>query len=199
VLCVHQDAWFRDIAGAVLTAILDDMKMNLASSTLHIGENTAFALLDGICALERFFDDQMLLIDHIHQLNAISSLIEPFLRLILKTTSPHWALLASGKGIIATTLKLIAGSSDLEYACTMVRSLNTVAVLVSLISHCDVMRRSINDQATMSNFEDLVPIAHSFLCVVATPFTGLSVASNLNTLSVVKKHGWPGEGLAPSI
>jgi len=199
VRCVHQDAWFRDIAGVVLAAILDDIQMNLASLTLHIDIDTPFALFDDISALELFFDEDMLLTDHMNQLNVVSSLIEPFLRLILKTTSPDWRLFAPGKGIIAITLKLIPGSSDLESACTTARSLSTIAVLISLLSYCDVMRRSINNPATMRDFEALVHTTHYLLCVVATPFTGLTVVSNSNSLSALKKHGWPGAGLAPSI
>jgi hypothetical protein len=105
----------------------------------------------------------------------------------------------AGEGTIALTLKLIAGSSDLEFTCTTVCPLNTVTILTRLLSHFDAMRGSIKDSFLLEYHDRLDLTARSFLCVVATPFTGVSVASNSNVVSVLKNYGWPREGSGRSI
>jgi hypothetical protein len=80
-----------------------------------------------------------------------------------------------------------------------VRSLDTIAILDCLLPHFDSIRGSMKDLYLLKELGDLAGIAHSFLCVVATPFTGVSVASNLNVASVLKTHGWTEDVSAPSI
>ncbi|KAF8511219.1 hypothetical protein BU17DRAFT_69727 [Hysterangium stoloniferum] len=63
--------------------------------------------------------------------------------------------------IIGVTLILIAGSSDHGLACPTVRSFNTIAILVSLLVHWDVIRGSINE-ASMIDYEGLVLAVNAF-------------------------------------
>ncbi|KAF8502475.1 hypothetical protein BU17DRAFT_101986 [Hysterangium stoloniferum] len=63
--------------------------------------------------------------------------------------------------IIGVTLILIAGSSDLGLASPTVRSFNTIAILVSLLVHWDVIRGSINE-ASMIDYEGLVLAVNAF-------------------------------------
>ncbi|KAF8509294.1 hypothetical protein BU17DRAFT_99068 [Hysterangium stoloniferum] len=127
---IHQDAWFRDIAGAVLRVLLDDVDKHIASLTLHIELGTSLSLYQRIHSLQTFFDDSTLLTDHINQLNVVSSLIGPIVRLILTHTSPNWDLIVCGERIITLTLELIAGSSEHESAYTTVRRIDTIPMLV---------------------------------------------------------------------
>ncbi|KAF8527135.1 hypothetical protein BU17DRAFT_61770 [Hysterangium stoloniferum] len=150
----------------------------------------SYSLWYGISDLQPFFGNRTLHTHHIKQLNVVYSLIEPFLRLILTHPSPNLNLLWSGDILIEVTLNLIAGSSDIESACSTVRNLDIIAILPRLIPHCDTMRGSLNDKDLVSRLEALTLAAQSFLCVIATPFTGVSV---------LEDHGWPANSLAPSI
>jgi hypothetical protein len=218
--CLQQDAGFRDIAGDVLKTVVDDTNMNIASLTSHLNLDASYSLFSDTFAMEVFFSNDTLRTDHINQLDVVFSLIGPILRyvysvlpssivshppmkpptsLILTQTNPNKGLLASGAIIIMITLRLIAGSSDPESACTTVRSLDTLAILVCLLPHCETMRGPINDTSLLNRPQSLVFLAHSFLCVVATPFIGVSVASNSNVASVLKTYGWTEEVSAPSI
>ncbi|KAF8513499.1 hypothetical protein BU17DRAFT_95374 [Hysterangium stoloniferum] len=192
-------AWFRDIAGAVLRVLLADIPMHIVSLTLHLYFDALDSLYESIDSLETFFNDSTLLTDHINELKVLSSLIGPIVRLILTHTNPDWVILVSGEKIIDLTLKLIAGSSEPESACTTVRSVSTIAILVSLLPHCDIMRGTTTDKYFNYRVENLDFTARSFLCVVATPSTCVSVRSNQTPLSVLKAHGCLDKGLTPSI
>ncbi|KAF8503854.1 hypothetical protein BU17DRAFT_101698 [Hysterangium stoloniferum] len=200
MLCMREDAWFQDIAGDVLKVIVADTNHHIASLTLIMDVDTAHSLGCGIWDLKTFFGNRTLRTHHIKQLNGVPSLIEPLLRLILTHPSPTiWTLLWSGRQLIKITLNLIAGSSDIESACSTVRNLNIIAILPRLLAHCDAMRGSLDDQFLGCLLEQLTLAAQSFLCVIATPFTGVCVTSNSNSRSVLKNHGWPANSLAPPI
>ncbi|KAF8521069.1 hypothetical protein BU17DRAFT_88260 [Hysterangium stoloniferum] len=77
----------------------------------------------------------------------------------LITTNRVAALCA--EEIIGITLILIAGSSDHGLACPTVCSFNTIAILVSLLVHWDVIRGSINE-ASMIDYEGLVLAVNAF-------------------------------------
>ncbi|KAF8512445.1 hypothetical protein BU17DRAFT_69236 [Hysterangium stoloniferum] len=128
------------------------------SLTLIMDMDTTYSLWYGISDLPTFFGNSTIHTHHIKQLIVVHSLIEPLLRLILTHPSPNVNILSSGDNLIEVTLNLIAGSSDIESAC--------------------------------STLEALTLAAQSFLCVIATPFTGVSV---------LEDHGWPANSLAPSI
>ncbi|KAF8511577.1 hypothetical protein BU17DRAFT_97146 [Hysterangium stoloniferum] len=143
----------------------------------------------------------MLLTDHINQLNVVSSLIGPIASptsLILMDASSDFSLVTSAEIIMLVTLKLIARSSEPESACTTVRSLDTIATLLSLFPHCDIMCGSRNDQSVSYLLDRLDLNIRFFLSVVATPSTRVSVGSNETTISVVEEHGCPDKGPAPS-
>ncbi|KAF8527149.1 hypothetical protein BU17DRAFT_61779 [Hysterangium stoloniferum] len=144
-----------------------------ASLTLIMDMYTMYSLLYGILDLKTFFGNRTLHTHHIKQLNVVYSLIEPLLRLILTHPSPNVYLLWSGDKLIEVTLTLIAGSSDIESACSTVRNLDIIAILPRLIPHCDTMRGSLNDKYLVFRLETLTLAAQSFLCVIATPFTGV--------------------------
>ncbi|KAF8498815.1 hypothetical protein BU17DRAFT_72301 [Hysterangium stoloniferum] len=65
------------------------------------------------------------------------------------------------KEIIGVTLIQIAESSDHGLACPTVRSFNTIAILVSLLVHWDVIRSSINE-ASVIDYERLVLVVNAF-------------------------------------
>ncbi|KAF8527132.1 hypothetical protein BU17DRAFT_61767 [Hysterangium stoloniferum] len=139
-----------------------------------------------ISGLQTFFGNSTLHTHHIKQLNVVYSLIEPLLRLILTHPSPNLALLLSGDNLIEVTLSLLAGSSDIESACSTVRNLDIIAILPRLLPHCEAMRGSLDDQY-LGCLEALPLAAQSLLCVIATPFT------------VLEDHGWSADALAPFI
>ncbi|KAF8527136.1 hypothetical protein BU17DRAFT_61771 [Hysterangium stoloniferum] len=161
-----------------------------ASLTFIMDMDTTYSLWHGISGLKIFFGNSTLHTHHIKQLNVVHSLIEPLLRLILTHPRPNVYLLWSGDKLIEVTLNLIAGSSDIESACSTVRNLDIISILPRLIPHCDTIRGSLNDKYLVSPLETLTLAAQSFLCVIATPFTGVSV---------LEDHGWPANSLAPSI
>ncbi|KAF8503853.1 hypothetical protein BU17DRAFT_101697 [Hysterangium stoloniferum] len=179
---------FRDIAGDVLKILVDNTNLHIASLTLHIDEDTSGSLRHDIWSLKTLFDDSSLRTDYINQFNVIYSLFEPLLRLILTHTRPHYWLLFSGEDLIDIF--------DIESACTTVRNLDIIAIFDLLLSHCNTMRGSINDQSTRIYFERLHLMGHSLLSVIATPFTGVSINSNSNCTSVLEDHGWPADALA---
>ncbi|KAF8512449.1 hypothetical protein BU17DRAFT_96318 [Hysterangium stoloniferum] len=200
VCCMHEDSWFRDIAGDVLKVIVADTNHHIASLTLIMMDiDTTYSLWYGISDLPTFFGNSTIHTHHTKQLNVVHSLIEPLLRLILTHPSPNVNILSSGDNLIEVTLNLIAGSSDIESACSSVRNLDIITILPRLIPHCDTMRGSLNDKYLVSQLEALTLAAQSFLCVIATPFTGVCVTSNSNSRSVLEDHGWPANPLAPSI
>ncbi|KAF8507414.1 hypothetical protein BU17DRAFT_100514 [Hysterangium stoloniferum] len=196
---MSQDRWFRYIAGDVLKVLVDDTNRHIASLTFHIDEEISWSLRNDIWSLQTFIDDSSLRMDYINQFNVSYSLIEPLLSLILTHKRPNSWLLCSGKDLIDMTLKLIAGSSDIESACTTVRNLDIIATVDRLLPHCDTIRGSINDQSTLIPLGKLRLMGHSLLSVIATPFTGVSVTSNSNCTSVLEDHGWPTDALAVPI
>ncbi|KAF8507413.1 hypothetical protein BU17DRAFT_100511 [Hysterangium stoloniferum] len=199
VHCMHEDAWLRDIAGDVLKVIVADTNHHIPSLTLIMDMDTAYSLWQVISDLQTFFGNSTLHTHHIKQLNVVHSLIESLLRLILTHLSPNMILILSEYKLIEVTLNLIAGSSDIESACSTVRNLDIITMLPRLIPHCDTMRGSLNDKYLVSRLEALTLAAQSFLCVIATPFTGVGVTSNSNSRSVLEDHGWPANSLALSI
>ncbi|KAF8527131.1 hypothetical protein BU17DRAFT_81904 [Hysterangium stoloniferum] len=198
VRCIHEDAWFRDIAGDVLKVIVADTNHHIASLTLIMDMDTTYSLWYGISDLKTFFGNRTLHTHHIKQLNVVHSLIEPLLRLILTHPSPNVNLVWSGDKLIEVTLNLIAGSSDIESACSTVRNLDIIAILPRLLPHCEAMRGSLDDQY-LGFLEALLLAAQGLLCVIATPFTSVCATSNSNTRSVLEDHGWSADALAPSI
>jgi hypothetical protein len=58
---------------------MDDIDAIMASLTLYIDWDTAYSLWADIWVLGDFFDDRILLTDHINQLIVVPSLIEPLL------------------------------------------------------------------------------------------------------------------------
>ncbi|KAF8527152.1 hypothetical protein BU17DRAFT_82009 [Hysterangium stoloniferum] len=197
--CMHEDSWFRDIAGDVLKVIVADTNHHIASLTLIMDMVTTYSLLYGISELKTFFGNSTLHTHHIKQLNVVHSLIEPLLRLILTHPRPNVIILSSGENLIEVTLNLIAGSSDIESACSTVRNVDIITILPRLIPHCDTMRGSLNDKYLVSRLEALTLVAQSFLCVIATPFTDVCITSNSNSRSVLEDHGWSANSIAPSI
>ncbi|KAF8527147.1 hypothetical protein BU17DRAFT_81984 [Hysterangium stoloniferum] len=187
---------FRHISGDVLKVLVDDTNHHIASLPFHIDEEILWSLQNDIRSLQTLFHDSSLRMDYINQFNVIYSLIEPLLSPILTHKHPNTWLLGSGEDTIDVTLKVIAGSSDIESECTTVRNLDIITIVNRLLSRCDTMRGSINDQSTRIHLERLHLMGHSLRSVIATPFTGVSVTSNSNCTSVLKDHGWPADALS---
>ncbi|KAF8514110.1 hypothetical protein BU17DRAFT_68527 [Hysterangium stoloniferum] len=79
---MQMDAWFQDIAATVLKAVMDVINIDIACFILYINFNRSYSLWTDMWAVQNFFDECMLLTDHINQLNVVSSLIEPLIRIV---------------------------------------------------------------------------------------------------------------------
>jgi hypothetical protein len=205
VACIPQDAWFRDISRNRLNPLIDKIWATLAVLADHYDPEKMATLYEGTWALRRFFSDATLLNDYIDHFDVISSLIVPITRyvhdvllsaviltlycpssLILAQTTPVWQQLYSAVNIIEAAQRLIAGSSDTESACTTVRAgMDTIPTFIQALSYCHAKLGLGNDHRLVEALESLYLTIHDFLCVVATPFTGVSMLPNSHVLSVL--------------
>ena len=83
---------------------------------------------------------------------------------------------------------MIAGSSAIESACTVVRTMDTIAILNRVLTDCD-FTNCVTNRDLKVRIEGFVLVARSLLCVVATPFIGVSIVSHSSGLSVLSDYG----------
>ena len=91
--------------------------------------------------------------------------------------------------IIYITLRLIAGSSDIEPATSVVRTMDTITILNRSSVICASMNHVTNEHITWK-IQQYIRVAHSLLCVIATPFIGASIVSNSSVGSVLEELVW---------
>jgi hypothetical protein len=106
--------------------------------------------------------------------------------LILAQTTPDWLRLYSAEHIIEVVRMLTAGSSDAESACITVRAgMDTIPTLIQALSYCDANLGLRKYRRLVEPLKSLYLTIHAFLCVVATPFTSVSMLSNSHVLSAL--------------
>ncbi|KAF8509005.1 hypothetical protein BU17DRAFT_70620 [Hysterangium stoloniferum] len=132
-------------------------------------------------AVNRFFEDRVLLIEHAKKINRIASFIAFYLR--------HVALIFRFNPTNA--------SPDPEFSCSEVQAENVVNAFVDCFSHFDPLDFR-HHPRNFEAFSRLKSDSHSLLLLIANPFTGPSVLSSSHCMSILKDNGWVENALSPS-
>ncbi|KAF8525540.1 hypothetical protein BU17DRAFT_83791 [Hysterangium stoloniferum] len=184
------DARFHILSEALLYITLDT---TIGAISRDIGFDSF--LWRQACAVNRFFEDRVLLIEHAKKINRIASFIAFYLRHVAH------ALLSTD---ILTYLPLLVifrfnptnASPDPEFSCSEIQAENVVNAFVDFFSHFDPL-----DFRHPRNFEDFSRLksdSHSLLLLIANPFTGPSVLSSSHCMSILEDNGWVGNALSAS-
>ncbi|KAF8509001.1 hypothetical protein BU17DRAFT_99324 [Hysterangium stoloniferum] len=192
ILCSQQDTRFHVLSEALLDITLDT---TIGATSRHKGLD--YFLRGKALAVNGFFDDRVLLIDHAKKINRIASFIGFYLRHVVH------ALLSTD---ILTYLPLLvifrfnpanAASPDPAFSCSEIQVENVVNAFVVFVSHFDPFdfRDHPDDFAYFSRLKS---DSHSLLLLIANPFTGPSLLSNSHCMSILKDNGWVGNALAAS-
>ncbi|KAF8515992.1 hypothetical protein BU17DRAFT_93087 [Hysterangium stoloniferum] len=205
ILCSRQDARFHILCEALLDIALDT---TIGATSRHRGLD--WFLKGKGAAVNRFFKDNVLLIDHTEKIKRIASFIAFYLRHVVHallstdilTPSSHipiqprrgltFSCLAS---TIKTITSLIAASPDPAFSCREIQAENVVNAFVDFFSNFDLLDfRGHPDD--FGDYSRLKSDSHSLLLLIANPFVGLSALSNSHCISILEDNGWVGN--APS-
>ncbi|KAF8517675.1 hypothetical protein BU17DRAFT_91501 [Hysterangium stoloniferum] len=173
--CSRQDARFHIISEALLDIALDT---NIGATSRHGWLDYSFRGKGR--AVNTFFEDRVLLIDHAKKINRIASHI---------SIQPDQGLMFSDlASTIKTIVSLIAASPDPEFSCRGIQAENVVNPFVNFFSHFDPLdfRDHPHD---FRDFSRLKSDSHSLLLLIANPFTGPSVLSNSHFMSILEDNG----------
>ncbi|KAF8517734.1 hypothetical protein BU17DRAFT_91594 [Hysterangium stoloniferum] len=181
--CSQQDARFKIICEELLDVALD---ATVSAGSLVKGDT--YGLFDSrVEVMEAYFVDSTMLRNNTNRIGRIASHIS--------TQCDPWMVLALLADIIETIMKLIAASPDPEFSCTEIRAENVVSAFVDLISHLDALDCRLQPDYSR-NFPRLETASHSFLLLIAIPFTGPSVLCNSHCISVLEENGWVGNAVS---
>jgi len=193
--CFQQDTWFQSIYETLMDSLLTRFNAEIASFTHTDNDEQAGRFLyETVRALDVFLESSISSLD-ISRINIVHSITASLLSLLMTADDPPWSLLSSNSTAIRLILRFIARSPNLAYACAIVRSGNFMDILVGAILRCDVIKHSTREIVVVFECRTLSNDVNSLLSLIATPFVGLSGLENTHCLSVLKKYGWPGEGV----
>ncbi|KAF8515984.1 hypothetical protein BU17DRAFT_93074 [Hysterangium stoloniferum] len=180
------DARFHILSKALLDIALDT---TIGAISRDIG-NDSF-LWPRACAVNRFFEDRVLLIEHAKKINRIASFIAFYLRHVAH------ALLSTDKLTYLPLLVIFRFNPANEFSCGEIQAENVVNAFVNFFLHFDPL----DFRHHPHNFEDFSRLKsdlHSLLLLIANPFTGPLVLSSSHCMSILEDNGWVGNALSPS-
>ncbi|KAF8529297.1 hypothetical protein BU17DRAFT_80528 [Hysterangium stoloniferum] len=185
IRCSRQDARFHILSEALLDIALDT---TIGATSRYMGLDWFLQGKGG--AVNKFFEDRVLLIDHAKKIKKIASFTSHI------SIQPDRGLMFD---YLASTIKtitsLIAASPDPEFSCWEIQAENVVNAFVNFFSHFDSL--DFRDHPHhFESFSRLKTDSHSLLFLIANPFTGPSVLSNSHSISILEDNGWVGN--APS-
>ncbi|KAF8519896.1 hypothetical protein BU17DRAFT_89495 [Hysterangium stoloniferum] len=135
-----------------------------------------------------FHTDRIMLKDYTSEIDRIASFFVFYLRSSDISSQRGLKSIAFGSftNTINIMIMLIAASPDVESSCTDIRAEKTIDALVDFISHFDALGLRPDDN--YEDFSGFQTTSQCLLCLIATPFTGLSVSSNLYCLSLLREY-----------
>ncbi|KAF8530596.1 hypothetical protein BU17DRAFT_79441 [Hysterangium stoloniferum] len=190
VECSRQDVRFKILSEALL-----DVALDITAEPTPQGDGVELFFGSRAKAVNSFFRDEAILIDFTKKVDRIASFLALYLRQVVHISlstdistitflSSHFLTWIHGNfdsasRIIETIIKLITISPDPEFSCTVIRMENVVEPLVMVWLYLDGL-----DSDSVSDMCETA--CYSLLCLIATPFTGLSVVSHSYCLGVLK-------------
>ncbi|KAF8530580.1 hypothetical protein BU17DRAFT_79407 [Hysterangium stoloniferum] len=191
VACSRQDVRFKILSEALLDVALD----TTAEATPQ-RDGVGLFFDSRARAVNSFLGDKAILIDFTKKVDRIASFLALYLRQVVHISlstdistitflsshfltqhHTHYLNFDPASRILETIIKLITVSPDPEYSCTIIRIENVVEPLVMVWLYLNGLD---SDSGLFKN------VCYCLLCLIATPFTGLSVVSHSYCLEVLK-------------